>query len=127
MASFVNKIKLCEDYMALGGVSEHDVQKAEELLGLKFADDYRNYLIECGIATADGHEFTGIGKSKRLDVITNTLNKRSNNSQILSNMYVIEVVGIDGIVIWQDSEGYIYQSMKDGEFRKIADTLESYF
>lgn len=126
MTSFVNKIKLYEDYMALGGVSEYDVKKAEELLGLKFADDYRNYLIECGIATADGHEFTGIGKSKRLDVITNTLNKRSNNSQILSNMYVIEIVGIDGLVIWQDSEGYIYQSMKDGEFRKIADTLESY-
>lgn len=123
MNSFINRMKECDDYMELGGVSEENIKKAEAMLGISFADDYRVYLAECGIATADGHEFTGLGRAKRLDVVTATLSARKENSNIPENMYIVESIGIDGLQLWQDSKGNMYQYMPNGGMEKIADSL----
>ena len=102
------------------------IRAAELSLELEFAEDYKEYLAQCGIATADGHEFMGLGRANRLDVIANTITERKKRGGIPIDMYVIERLGIDGIVIWQNHLGEVYQSTGQGEFHKIADSLVKY-
>lgn len=40
-------------------------------------------------------------------------------------MYVIENLDIDGIVIWQDTKGAIYE-MQNGKYKKINKSLADY-
>ena len=126
MKSFIDRMKECDDYMELGGVSEEIIKNAEAMLGISFADDYRAYLVKCGIATVDGHEFTGLGRAKRLDVVTVTMNERKRNPHIPKEMYVIETIGMDRVVIWQDYRGFIYQSVCNDSPNKIAESLQAY-
>lgn len=126
MGLFTEKLKAYVDYIELGGVSEELIKNAETVLGLIFAEEYRNYLLECGIASADGHEFTGLGNSKRLDVIQTTLYERKRNPKIPSDMYVIERIGINNLVIWQHTNGSICQVLQDGMINKIANSLDDY-
>ena len=39
---------------------------------------------------------------------------------------VLENAGIDGIIIWQDKTGKIYQTMPNGQKEYIADSLAEY-
>ena len=41
-------------------------------------------------------------------------------------MYVIENLNIEGVVIWQDSKGTIYQSRPNHEPKKINKSLAEY-
>ena len=77
---------------------------------LKFSDEYRKYLARYGVASANGHEFTGICASSRLNVVDVTISERINNPNIQMDYYVVEQANIDRIVIWQSQTGEIYQS-----------------
>ncbi len=125
MSQFVKKIKSFEDYLQLGGVSNDEIKKAEERLGVRFAEEYKEYLRECGVATADGHEYTGIGKAKRLDVVLVTEKERSAELEIFDSAYVVEQTHMDGIVIWQTTDGIIYQS-QGNSLKKINSSLAEY-
>jgi len=105
--SIMNKI---EDYFADGGVTDKEIRKAEEELGLKFASDYREYLSIYGCVSFGSHELTGLTKVKRLNVVEVTKENRQFNKSIPTDFYVIEEADIDGIVIWQNSEGKIFRS-----------------
>lgn len=126
MNGYIKKLKEQDDFMTLGGVTEKDIDDAERTLGLRFAKEYHNYLIECGIATAIGHEFTGIGKTQRLNVVNVTKEQRSRNPNVSDDLYVIEELGIDGIVIWQSESGEVYQTVSELKPEKIAKSLEEY-
>ena len=125
MAQFVNSLRKFEDFMQLGGVSNDEIKKAEERLGVRFAEEYKEYLRECGAATADGHEYTGICKAKRLDVVLVTEKERSAELEISDSAYVVEQTHMDGIVIWQTMDGAIYQS-HENSFKKINNSLAEY-
>lgn len=125
MAQFVNTLRKFEDFMQLGGVSNDEIKKAEERLGVRFAEEYKEYLRECGAATADGHEYTGICKAKRLDVVLVTEKERSAELEISDSAYVVEQTHMDGIVIWQTTDGAIYQS-HENSFKKINNSLAEY-
>lgn len=125
MAQFVNTLRKFEDFMQLGGVSNDEIKKAEERLGVRFAEEYKEYLRECGAATADGHEYTGICKAKRLDVVLVTEKERSAELEISDSAYVVEQTHMDGIVIWQTTDEAIYQS-HENSFKKINNSLAEY-
>lgn len=63
---------------------------------------------------------------KRLDVVCNTREERELNSFVPDDWYVVENAGIDGIIIWQDKTGRIYQSMPNGQKEYIANSLAEY-
>ena len=107
-------------------VSEEQIASAEIALARRFADDYREYLAHMGIATANGHEFTGICNSKRLNVVDVTLSERSIHPDIPQDWYVLEEANIDGIVIWQSSTGEIFQTQPGRETIKLADSICDY-
>lgn len=123
---FVKKLQSCDDYMALGGVLQSEIEHAESALGVCFAKDYKEYLLQCGVATADGHEFTGICNSKRLNVVDVTLKQKRSVDSLPIGAYVIEETHIDDIVIWQVENGSIYQSKGIDSVVKIYNNLCQY-
>lgn len=50
-----------------------------------------------------------------------TIEIKRNGEMIPEDWYVIEETGIDGIVIWQDAEGNVYQNQE-----KICSSLAEY-
>ena len=124
--SIVSTLKMKENFVSLKQVDDEKIKAAEEELGLKFNEDYKKCIKEFGIFSFDGHEFTGISPSNRLDIVAVTKEYRDLIKDVKDDLYVIEKLGIDNIVIWQNTEGKIYQSNTSGTFEKIADSFEDY-
>ena len=99
---------------------------AETKLNLKFSKEYNNYLRKYGAVILDNHEITGICDIPRLNVINVTKEERKYNPFVPDDWYVIEQANIDGIVIWQNQVGEIYQTFPNGTIIKIADSLCDY-
>jgi len=92
------------------GVSAEQIENSERELNVKFATDYREYLLQLGVASCGGHELTGICSGPAINVTDVTKKNRLENPEGTGAMYVIEDAHIDSIVIWQDSAGKIYQT-----------------
>lgn len=126
MTEIVQKLRSFPAFHALSGVSAKQISNAEKALALRFADDFREYLLAFGIASSDGHEFTGICNSKRLNVVDVTLAEKKIIPDVPQDWYVLEEANIDGIVIWQSSIGEIFQTQPGRKPMKIADSFCDY-
>jgi len=123
---FYEAIKLMPDYIGSNGRSEEEIEQAEMALRVSFAKDYRLYLEEIGLACFDGHELTGLTNTARLNVIDVTKEYREELGNMVSSWYVVEEVGLDGIVIWQSFDGAVYATIPNSKAIKIADSLFEY-
>ena len=123
---FTEAIKLMPDYIGSNGRSEEEIEQAEIDLGVSFAKDYREYLEEIGLACFDSHEFTGLTNTTRLSVVDVTKEYREQLGDKVSSWYVIEEVGLDGIIVWQSSDGIVYRTTPNSKPIKIADSLFEY-
>ena len=103
-----------------------EINKAEKDLNLKFSEEYKSYLLNYGFATYEGHELTGICKAKRLNVVEVTKAERNNNPNVPNDCYVIETANIDGIVIWQNEDGLIFQSSPNTNSVELYNSLCEY-
>lgn len=126
MGKFTEVLKSFDDYFAAKGAEDEAIATAEQKLGLKFSDEYKEYVRECGVASADGHEFTGIIASKRLNVVDVTEAMKAKYSNISSDLYVVEDLQTDGIIIWQAGDGKVYKSVFEGEAEVICESLYDY-
>lgn len=123
---FVKKILSMNDYFAVGGVDEKTIETAEKELGLSFAFDFKEYLKELGQVIVDGHEFVGLHKSDRLNVVKVTKKAKQKYGDIPADWYVVEDICIDGILVWQSSKGIVYETNMNGESKEIAKSLVEY-
>ena len=101
-------------------------ESAEKALGLTIAKDYLDFIGDSKIRRYGSELFLGIEGSKELSVVKATLNERKNSPSFPSNMYVISPLGIDGILILQDSNGIIYEYIPFSSPRKIYNNLHGY-
>ena len=124
--SFTEIIKSMPNFIGSNGRTEKEISDAEKKLGTAFANDYRAYLKEIGLACFDGHEFTGLTNTLRLDVVAVTNSKREHSKAINSTWYVVEEAGIDDIVIWQSTSGTVYETIANSYSQKIANSLSEY-
>ena len=106
--------------------NENEIKQAELELGLRFADDYRNYIKQFGCMVIGSREFTGISLQENYNVVSTTKAQRNYNKNIPENSYVIEQLNIDGIIIWQSSNGEVFQTSPNTAPMKIADSLVEY-
>lgn len=125
MADIVKLFQKQSNFYAMKGVSEENIRSAEQELGLRFAADYRKYVATFGVASYAGHEFTGICKSRRLNVADVTAEER-NSIDVPADWYVLEQANIDGIVIWQATNGAIYQTAPNAKSKKICESMAEY-
>ena len=126
MVDIVKLMRNKPDFYALQGAADTEIENAEQILNIRFADEYRSYVAAFGVASFAGHELTGVCKPKRLNVVEVTLEQRVMNQKIPADWYVVEEAHIDGIVIWQSPSGEIYQTMADAQSRKICGSLLEY-
>jgi hypothetical protein len=125
VADIIKLIQKQPDLYTMNGASNEDIKQVEQLLKLHFAADYRKYVATFGAASFAGHELTGVCNSKRLSVAEVTIKER-NNVATLDDWYVIEQVNIDGIVMWQDASGAVYQTAPNTKAKKICKSLAEY-
>ena len=126
MSRIIEVIEKQENLLALKPATKEDIDNIEIELALPLADEYKEYLLKYGAILADNVELTGVAKSKNRDVIQVTQREWAANSKIKHNMYVVENIGIDGIIIWQDGTGKIYESRPNYGTTQIAESLAEY-
>ena len=126
MNKIIEIINNLPDLLPLSGASDTQITDAELQLRTSFAEEYKEYLAEFGAIMADGIELSGIAKAEHRNVVSLTKKERGLNPKVPNNMYVIENTCVDGIIIWQDTEGKIYQTQPNTEPKKIADSMAHY-
>lgn len=123
--SVVKLLQTKESLYVFDAAAEKDILSAEKALALRFAADYREYVSAFGAASYCEHELTGICQSARLNVVDVTQDERQYNS-VPADWYVIEEANIDGIVMWQATDGTVYRTCPGSKADKICDSLEEY-
>ena len=127
MSPFIELLKNEDDFASLNGASLEQISAAEIQLGLSFSEEYKLYLKEYGIASANGHEFTGLCESPRLNVVTVTKAARWDNPSVPENYYVVEKAGIDGIMYWQEHDGTMIMTKPHCAVVKVGNSLAEFF
>jgi hypothetical protein len=119
-------IKSLKDVRSLGGANEAQILEAESLVGIKFANEFKEYAKEYGAISAYGLELCGVCNSKRLDAASVTLEERELNENFPNDMYVVENLGIDGILILQNEKGEVFEIFTNTKPKKIYNSLVDY-
>ena len=126
MEDFVKVIQTLGHFYSRKGTTAENVHQAEQTLGLRFADEYREYLTAFGVASANGHEFTGLGTSPRLDVVAVTQRLWEMNPAVPRDLYVVEELNIDDVVAWQSASGEVFLTVGQAQPVKTAESLSQY-
>lgn len=126
MKKIITLINSLPDMLPLTPASGTQITDAELQLRVSFADEYKDYLSAFGAIIADGIELTGIAKSEYRNVVELTKKEWELNPRVPHTMYVVENTCIDGIIIWQDTNGTVYQTSPNTDPKKIAQSLEEY-
>jgi len=126
MFDIINKLQSKPNFRGQTGAPIELVEQAEKILELKFADEYREYLFAFGIASAHGHELTGICPYPRLNVIDVTIYERKRIPNVSLGFYVVEQANIDGIVVWQSNTGEVFQTAPNMQTMKLCNSLCDY-
>jgi len=122
----VDVINSLSDLLPLKAATPMQITDAELQLRVSFSDEYKEYLSTFGAIMADGIELSGIAKSEHRSVVSLTKKEWELNPKVPHTMYVIENTCVDGIIIWQDKSGLIYQSNPNSKPQKIATSLTEY-
>lgn len=123
MVELVDFLNSIEDKLVGKPVSIENIKKAEDQLGLKFAKEYIEYISSFGFVMFNGHEFTGIFESGRGNVVDVTIEQRTKNKNISSDMYVVEDTYMDKIIIWQNESGEIYTTKGNSAPVRLCDSI----
>ena len=126
MKKIIEVINNLPDLLPLKPASDTQITDAELQLRVSFAGEYKDYLSEFGAIMADGIELSGISKAEHRNVVALTKKEWELNPKVPNTMYVIENTCVDGIIIWQDTKGEIYQTQPNTEPKLIADSMVEY-
>ena len=119
----VNQLR---DFNCTGMPEERKVVAAEEALDLRFSTDYLEITKKYGAISFYGHHFTGISPFPGNNVVKVTIEQRSYNPQVPKDFYVIEEAHIDGIIVWQNSRGNVFQTYPNGQPLLLSSDLYDY-
>ena len=126
MGNILDAIEGLEDVRFIKPADPKQIENAQEVLGVTFAEDYKEYLGKYGVISAKGLELTGIAAVDRLNVVKVTQQERKMNKIMPTDMYVIENTAVDGIVALQNAEGKIYTITMDGKLEFFSTALADY-
>ena len=114
-----------EDLRFLKPATEAEVEAAEKALGVAFAEDYKAYVLKYGVISARGIELTGVTTAKRLDVVAVTKAERE-LANIPEDLYVIENVAIDGLIVLQNAAGEVFSIAPHEPLKRVCSSLSEY-
>ena len=126
MNGIENAIEALKNLKHLAPASEIEILEAEKRLGVAFADDYKDYVKKYGVISAKGIELTGVTSSPRLNVADVTMAERELNPHFPQEMYVVENVAIEGVLMLQNTAGNIFELAPYSEPVKKFNSLCEY-
>ena len=104
--------------------TDAQINELQNKIGIRFADDYRDYLSAYGLVSFYGVELTGVTHVKWLNVADVTLEARLKNN-LPKDYYVVEKLNINDVLAVQSTDGRVYL-YRNGSFKSEADSLEEY-
>ena len=121
-------IKIIESFKGkrfTGGVSSELIANAEKELGICIAPEYKEVLQEYGSFCVMGEEFLGID-AKNYDIVKATNEARMSDENFPLDVYVVENIAIDGILIVQKNTGELLTYQPNCKLQHLASCLEDY-
>lgn len=122
--SLINKIKQ-NDIKVANGVSDKDIQDAEQRLGTTFPNSYKEILSQFGIIEIGSDEYFGLGVKGYLNIVETTLKERGLANGKLEDYIVMQNLGTEGILIVFDEEDNVYE-YHNGEFNNLLSTTSEF-
>lgn len=107
------------------GVTDDVIITAEKELGISLAEDYKEYVKYYGACSFSSHEFTGLGFSGYMNVVSATNEERKVNKSFPNDLYVLENVAIEGLLIVQNSKGEVFEYTRSSS-KKIFNNFKEY-
>ena len=114
-----------KSFKGIGNCTDAEISDAEQRLKMKFPEEYRDFLRAFKAGSFRGMELMGIGTMAYLDTIINTLEERTNDDSFPKDCFVLENLGIEGMLTVVDEDGIVY-SYCNGKNSKLADSLSDY-
>lgn len=126
MIGVIETISLLKNICFLNGATNEKITEAEKELGVRFSEEYKQYTAQFGAVAIDGSEYTGVVDDPNLSVVKTTKAARLVTPQASKQWYVIKDLHIDCVIIWQDVDGKIYQTIPYKEPLQISNSMAEY-
>lgn len=114
------------EILSNGKVDDSLIKETQEKLGVDFSEEYSDVLKHFGFLMYNGNRYLGISRNGKYDLLSATNEARLQDPDFPQNMYVISNMGIDGILLLQDSCGHIYSYKKQCSLIKLSDSFIDY-
>lgn len=126
MSELISYINGVEDKIVTTGAKTAAIKKAQSALKLCFSSDYYELVKEFGCLLIKGETIFGVVDNESYDVVSNTLIEKSRYSDIPNDCYVISSLGIEGVLILQNSLGKVFEYSFGSSLKMISNTLLEY-
>lgn len=124
-ADILARLEKIDGLECSGGVSEEEIDAAEQALQLLFPPEYRAILRKYGSIGFFAHEWTGLGFDGECNVITMTQRGRELSEGLAEKFFVLENAGIDGIIMAANEFGEVFQVQHD-KCKQLYDSILEY-
>lgn len=124
--NIVEKIKTIPDLCHLSGCKTNQIKTAQKELDLEFPDEFIDYVMEFGVISFYGTEWTGLNVEGYLNVVEATKNERKLSKDFPQGYFVLENQAINGILILVNSKGAVYSYQSGNKPALICKTMEEY-
>lgn len=121
----VEKIKKIEDLGYIDGCSEEQIKEAEELLDLKFPNEYVEYVKTYGCIDFGSTEWTGLNIKGELNTVEATLAERKYNESFPKKHFVLDDYHINAKKIIVNEEGEVFLLQYEMVL-KVCDSISEY-
>lgn len=123
--SIVDEIKKIPKLYHIKGCNTSQIKYAQKELGITFPEEYVDYVKEYGAISFYGTEWMGLNVDGYLNVVEATRQERKLNNYFPTDCFVIENMGIDGIITIADEKGFVY-SLQYSKKEKICNSITEY-
>lgn len=125
MSKIVEKLSAVPHLLHVDGCVTSQIKEAQKSLDLEFPAEYVEYVKTFGAVSFYGTEWTGLNISGNLNVVTATEQERHLDRDFPNDCFVVENIGIDGVLTLMGQNGKIY-SYQRGKRSLLCDTLCDY-
>ena len=125
MKNVTNELKKVSDLVSTKGASNEQIVEAQNKLSIEFPTDFIEYWKEFRLVTFYGVEWQGLNGPDYLNVVTSTLEARKTYPDFPVNMFILEDLGFDGLLILIDTKGSVYE-WQYGNCKKIYPSIVEY-
>ena len=125
MSKVVEKIKTIPKLYHASGCMMEQIDEAKDVLGLQFPEEFIDYVREYGAISFFGTEWTGLNVTGYLNVVETTKNERIADPGFPKDCFVLENLGIDGLLAIVDEQGRVF-SFWQGNQKAWCESLSDY-